>query len=397
MTVLSEEYVQDSFHTYLKLSLAQAKAERLLDADVLSSAEADLMITGPALSLYFAALRSTTTPPSVPLPSPSPAPLSSSTCPPAFLPFFTLWASTVPAIQSLAPTHQHDLARIICSLPPLSAPRNPALNAIAADLRAVAIDISQRRSFQDRYAGDLQAAIDAGAGPSGHKLKASFVPPPSYDSPSSHADLLSPTSPHGTHRPPTPRRTPSPTFLAPTSPAIELIRETLYASLADVLATHPTLRALLTTDPPRAYFAAVAVAILDVAATAVTPSGSVVGVLGKELVPAACPPELRPFMAELAAIGRLAREAEDEDNESAMRWAEGGMGELAPQPVMERVRRALEEGVVGAREGERRSVDGRAVGFANRVNALSLGLTRLKAFRERQQEVFDVLKGVAGD
>ena len=43
---LSEKLIQDSFHSYLKSSLTQAKTERLLDADVLSSAEGDLMITG---------------------------------------------------------------------------------------------------------------------------------------------------------------------------------------------------------------------------------------------------------------------------------------------------------------------------------------------------------------
>ena len=43
---LDEEYVQDAFHSYLKSSLAQAKAERLLEVEVLSSAEGDLMITG---------------------------------------------------------------------------------------------------------------------------------------------------------------------------------------------------------------------------------------------------------------------------------------------------------------------------------------------------------------
>lgn len=46
---LSEKYIQDSFHSYLKSSLTQAKAERLLDADVLASAEGDLMITGNIL------------------------------------------------------------------------------------------------------------------------------------------------------------------------------------------------------------------------------------------------------------------------------------------------------------------------------------------------------------
>jgi hypothetical protein len=43
---LSETYIQDSFHSYLKSSLTQAKLERLLGEDVLSSAEGDLMITG---------------------------------------------------------------------------------------------------------------------------------------------------------------------------------------------------------------------------------------------------------------------------------------------------------------------------------------------------------------
>ena len=43
---LSEEQVQDAFHSYLKSSLTQAKVEGLLPANVLSSAEGDLMVTG---------------------------------------------------------------------------------------------------------------------------------------------------------------------------------------------------------------------------------------------------------------------------------------------------------------------------------------------------------------
>jgi hypothetical protein len=53
---LSEDYVQDCFHSYLKSSLAQAKAERLLDNDILSSAEGDLMITGDLLKSGFYSL-----------------------------------------------------------------------------------------------------------------------------------------------------------------------------------------------------------------------------------------------------------------------------------------------------------------------------------------------------
>lgn len=43
---IREEFVQEAFHSYLKSSLAQAKAERLVDVATLSSAEGDLMITG---------------------------------------------------------------------------------------------------------------------------------------------------------------------------------------------------------------------------------------------------------------------------------------------------------------------------------------------------------------
>ncbi|KAJ7156949.1 hypothetical protein C8R43DRAFT_410043 [Mycena crocata] len=432
---LSESYIQDSFHSYLKSSLTQAKAERLLDADILSSAEGDLMITGPALCLYFAALRCTTNPPSVPLPrhtkNSQPMELSYDNCPEAFVSFLRVWSNTVPAIQALAPEHQHDLARMICGLDPLVTPLQPSLNGIAADLRAVAIEISQRRSFQDRYASDLQAALDSGTVPSSPGSKrAAFVPPPSYDaSPVSSANSsprssidghprsslesspqyanhnLPPQSPSFLSPPGSaasvasgwPPRSPSPTILTHNSPAIEFIRETLYASLADALDRQPSLRNLLKTDPPRAYFASVAFAVLDVATTSMTPDGAVIGVLGQNLTLAQCPPELRPFMAELAAIGRAAREIQDEDDMTAMQYVQ--RGKKPPPTRMDRVRLMLEQGVGCAQDRRdsdegRRSVEGRAVSFTNRVNGLSLGMTRLKAFRERQADVFKVLAGI---
>ena len=55
---LDEQYVQDAFHSFLKSSLAQAKAERLLDVKVLSSAEADLMVTGAFIQIQALALPS---------------------------------------------------------------------------------------------------------------------------------------------------------------------------------------------------------------------------------------------------------------------------------------------------------------------------------------------------
>jgi hypothetical protein len=325
----------------------------------------------------------------------------------------------VPAIQALSPEYQHDLARAICDLEPIATPINPAINGIAADLKAVAIEISQRRSFQDRYAADLQAAVDAGAdsaGGSGVKVKVSFVPPPEYDpspvssaasSPRSQASNLphsapqSPglLSPFSAPPPPasSPPRTPSPTLVAVNSSAIDFIRETLYASLGDALERTPSLRLLLKSDPPRAYFAAVSFAVLDVATTSMMPDGSVVGVLGKVLKLGECPRELRPFMEELATIGQQAKEIEGEDTELAMKLAE--RGEDMPVPRMERVMMMLEGGVgyengrQEARDG-RRSTEGRAVAFANRINGLSLRISKLKAFRERQGEIFKVLAGV---
>jgi hypothetical protein len=488
-TLLSEEYVQEAFHRYLKSSLTQAKAERLLDEDLLSSAEGDLMITGasfhiipsvlniylqfsystpgPALCFYFAALRSTTNPPSVPLPRNTkgepPRELSAENCPPAFASFLYVWSRAVPVIQSLPPEQQHDLARIICNLEPLTDPLNPQIAGIAADLRAVAIEISQRRSFQDRYADDLQAALDAGSD-SGHGTpmrtspgtsprRAGFVPPPTYEETSSNpssnpSPLSSPSSSprssfegHGeaqyatynlppqsiahlspmsagapgsaplpsgsseqSHRR-TPSQPPSPSLLTPNSPGIDFIRETLYAALADVLERQPSLRKMLKRDPARAYFASVSFAILDVAMKNVDQyDGSIIGVLGKKLTLAECPRPLQPFMTELSAIGKQTNKMEEEDQAYALEVLSSASRTSStihlPQTQMERVMLMLEEGV-GYKQGKqdaeagRRSIEGRAVQMANRINALSLGLTRLRPFRERQDMVFKVLAGVA--
>ena len=149
---LTVEQVIYGFHQFLQYSLSQAKFEKIIDEETLASAEADVMICGPALCLYFAALRSNTTPPSCPIPGSAqgspPLILSNETCPPLFLPFFKLWQNTVPEIQALQPTYQHDLARVICDNAPLTSPNSAQLQRISADLRSVAIEISQRRTFQ---------------------------------------------------------------------------------------------------------------------------------------------------------------------------------------------------------------------------------------------------------
>lgn len=427
---LSEEYVQDSFHSYLKSSLTHAKVERLLEPEVLASAEGDLMITGkygipikanisltilgPALCLYFAALRCTTVPPSVPLPrSSKSAPareLTEANCPPAFLAFLRVWASTVSRIQGLQPEYQHDLARNICGLQPVTQPVNPAVSGIAADLRAVAIEISQRRSFQDRYASDLQAALDAGSshGPT-LKVKTSFVPPPAYDGPSgSDAKYkpeygakysLSPNSPASVFPP----RTPSPVLFPHNSPALEKIRQILYAALGDVLAGNVTLGRLLKSDPPRAYFASVSLAILEVGTRAVRPDGSIDAGVGMQLTLDKCPEPLKPLMVELGDIGKQAKKIEKADEKAAIEAAQRG-DELS-FPRMDKLRRMLQEGVGcdrgrigcdGEQLARRDSVEGRTVAFCNRINTLALNISKVKTFRERQHEVFEILSAVCG-
>ena len=98
--------------------------------------------------------------------------LSLSNYPPTFV---RLWSKCVPAIQALLPEHQHDLTRMICNQALLRRPP-PVIVRLAADLRSVAIEIGQHCSLQDRYANDLQAALDAGEPRSGTTTKASFVP-----------------------------------------------------------------------------------------------------------------------------------------------------------------------------------------------------------------------------
>ena len=149
-----------------------------------------------------------------------------------------------------------------------------------------------------------------------------------------------------------------------------------------------------------------------------------------------CPEGLRPFFVELVGIGREARAIEGEDTNLVVKMLAEGVEERIPKPRLERVRRMLEFGIGVERDGVRRdsgdsvrlasgdgvtipgtgrpaseqekekpsrtpsererrdSLQGRAVAFTNRINALALGLTSLRAFRERQEYVFRVLESI---
>ena len=154
-------------------------------------------------------------------------------------------------------------------------------------------------------------------------------------------------------------------------------------------------------DPPRAYFAAVGFAILEVATTAITPDGAIRAVMGHQLTLEMWPRELKPFMTELVSIGSAVKDCEAEDDADAIDII--SKGGAPPEPRMERTKKVLENGVgydnrrqraAADRNANRRSVRGRALTLANRINALALGTTRLKAFRDRQNDVFSVLAGL---
>ncbi|TFK16943.1 hypothetical protein FA15DRAFT_676443 [Coprinopsis marcescibilis] len=421
---LSEAFIQESFHHHLKSSFAQAKLEGLLKGEVLSSAEKEFVITGPALCLYFAALRSNTDPPSVALPLGNTSRkrklnLSYHNCPPAFITFMKAWAKTVPPIQRLRPEYQHDLARAICGLEPLAQPTNAEINGYAASLRAVAIEIGQRRSFQDRVAASLEAELDVHTPytpPTFHLIPSSSRPPsiasclssrssassiPSWASSmfegarrSGSSSAVTSTSSLPIQAPPSPTTT----VISELSPT-EMIRETLYTSLEKRSEQLPSLRKLLVIDRTRAYYASMAFSICDVATTETTSDGELRCVGGKRLKLTECTSEARPMLLELTKIGIQAKELDEEDRKEA-----SGVSKEEGRAAVSRKTRVswmLELGVGGGLNAEiggdgAVSVDSKCLEFANRVNSLALSLTTLKAFSDTQDRVFNIVTGNNG-
>jgi hypothetical protein len=98
-------------------------------------------------------------------------------------------------------------------------------------------------------------------------------------------------------------------------------------------------------------------------------------------------------MSEFATLGREAAHIEEEDTMEVIRLVqEGREGEVAVPRLERGAGYDVDGGGTGS--GGRRSAGGRAVAFANGVNALALAMTRLPQFKERQDEVFKVLAGV---
>ncbi|KAH9015653.1 hypothetical protein EDB85DRAFT_793007 [Lactarius pseudohatsudake] len=101
-------------------------------------------------------------------------------------------------------------------------------------------------------------------------------------------------------------------------------------------------------------------------------------------------------MREFVAIGVEAALIEEEDAAAAIALAQEGR--TVPVPRIERALLLLERGVgYDVQEGEerdsgeRRSAEGRAVAFANHVNALALSMTWLPQCGSRDVFLIDVL------
>src|SRR6266478_7347737 len=251
---------------------------------------------------------------------------------------------------------------------------------IIFDVQSRLDEQSAQDVFHDLLKSSL-AQLDVGGGGemgSGH-VEAEFEPPPMYTSSSV---------------PSYPQR--KPTIATSTSPVMELIRETLYAALADVVASTPSLIPLLKSDPPRAYFDAVALAVLSVStspsflAASSSDNDVVRDVRGNPITLSDCPPYLRPVVDQFIAIGCDAANIKEEDDMEADRLVQEGRKGEEDVPRFKRARLLLEQGA-GYDVG---SADGRVVAFVDQVNTLASDITQLPQFKKRQDKVFGVLGGV---
>ncbi|KAL9938773.1 hypothetical protein V8E36_002492 [Tilletia maclaganii] len=507
--LLTDVDVVTAFHSMLKDALAQARAEGLIDDDILEQAGVDIQINGPALCLCFAALQAAGSPPAIRAPDGSFV-MDNANCPPSFRVFFESWQREVIPIQRLSLETRHELIRLICDKPPLQAQlveQHPDVSRIAVTLKSIAINLVQRRTFQLLFSDDLQHALDHHVRPrspgarsrtSGESTRSNetgrsnqYQPPPGYEPPApgaapghapapaqaqpqtpfqaapqasrpaEKATYQRPVPPPPTTQPVTPprpagasplanqssssagqqqhSRTPSDSLRVPgltppstnvpllpaDDPNLNLIRETLLSALADVLATSPSIRTLLTRGQDwasHAYFACLCLAILDVALHRATPSGGVKCVqLGpgppKIIGMSDCPLQLRRLLWALSNIGAKCQRLAEDDDLAAVRLAEQQQPEderqeqqqqLASQTNrIERLRYRLENGVdrdvsasataaISAREAGASTLrmQTTVTEVSNNINQLALAFFKIPTFRERQREAFKVLQAV---
>lgn len=210
-------------------------------------------------------------PPSVDVPASNTHPafsLSIATCPSNLLPLFRRWQRAVPSVQKLSTEQAHDVARLICDLEPQTSPVSTLMVKLAADVQALAIQISQRRTFMERYTQDLEIALHREM-PSYQQQQYGSTDALAQYSQSAIPAQNIPAQGYPNEPPPLPTRyspsnaTNGASYDQPNIPTtgaeipetqnedVIAVRETLYAVLADVLSQSNTLGQILHQDPAR--------------------------------------------------------------------------------------------------------------------------------------------------
>ncbi|PWN92949.1 hypothetical protein FA10DRAFT_263677 [Acaromyces ingoldii] len=403
MERLEEARVQEGFHALLQSALLHAKTEGLLSDADLQRADADFQITAPSLTLFFAALQARGDPPSIQAPSGA-FELTRDNAPESFASFFALWQSCVPKIKSLNSEARHDLALLLCDREAASSPLRGDVARLAADIKTVAIDIVQRRTFQMRFQADLDEAL-------GHRASTEYTPPPGYETGASEQK----SSQTGRRPPPLPPKNgalPPQTSgaLPPDEDTLSLIRETLFAALGDSIATNPSLRDVMRRGPTwasRAYYASLCLAILDVALTRVATHAAEVEVRTVQLNDHAvepirrssCPANLVSLLVQLGHVAERCQSLREADDERAIKDAERGQETPEGARLVDELTQRL-LGDVGERRRsediERREADlQRQVGeTAIMINRLAMAMFEIPSFRERQADAFRVLGAI---
>ena len=198
------------------------------------------------------------------------------------------------------------------------------------------------------------------------------------------------------------------------TPAMAAVRETLYAALAEVITTSAAVADTLRSDPPTCFFRAVALALVEVASTFLTPDGTRVRLVGTghqrhaSFGASDAPEPLRVFASEIIRLGAVLRDLQTKDDETAIRLAMDDRRDSNAATYMELLRRELEYGSETYGLDEAQTAQIRSI--ANHINRLALGerirnfafiaanspwlaVTRLPGFRERSG-VFSILLGV---
>ncbi|ORY61918.1 hypothetical protein BCR35DRAFT_309002 [Leucosporidium creatinivorum] len=383
-------------------------------ADLFTTQGVEVQIAGPSLTLFFAALGAQGSPPTISSPDGS-FTLTSANCPPSFQSFFELWQASVKPIQRLSSDSRHDLALLLAGKETVSSPIQVDVVRLASNLKEIGLEITQRRTFQQRYQQDLDAALQSHVRPrrSGESERHTlYSPPPAYDGPApsitdykGQPQALSAASPSHHHHARADELSFSHSQSSASSPRLlenlSIIRETLYSALADILVSTPSVLGLLGRGlewASRAYFASTCLAILEVALTRVDSDGVRVVNMGgsspRVIGPRETPPYLRKFLGKLVEVSQAARAMAEEDDERAMR--EAAEGDITSEPRLDRLRERLEKGAGGeTSEGSRTSTEQTVASLANAINELAIGMASLPAFSERQTEVFKVLSGIS--